>query len=92
MYEVYSFPACEKCSELKRNLDERNISYEEVNAGLSSGRKRLKELIKSHGAKLKRDKDGYLILPLVVVRNEKNIEISQGLNDCLEKILRENEN
>ena len=86
MYELYTFPACEKCARLKEQLKSRGIAYEEVNAGLGDGRIKLKELTKQYHEQLKRDNSGWLILPMVVSRNDGSIEIFQG-EECLEKIL-----
>ena len=91
MYQVYTFPACEKCGELKRKLDERGINYEEINAGSSTGRLKLRDLLKKHKDKLKRDDTGWLILPLVVRSNGEARKIFQG-EDCLEGILAQYEN
>ena len=87
MYELYAFPACEKCAKLKEQMDSRGISYEEINAGSSQGKQRLRELLKNNREQLRRDEQGWLVLPLVVSKNDGTAEIFQG-EACLEKIVK----
>ncbi len=77
VYELYTIPSCKVCSEVKSNLDGRDVGYEEFNfAGL--GRKRFAEVYKKFKGNLRNEK-GAVDFPILVKRNDSKIElIAQG--------------
>lgn len=81
-YKLFTYPNCPKCSEVKKYLKEKNMSYEEINAGLGDGKKIFQEFYVKNRGKIKRDEHGTISLP-VLIDNEK---IFQGLEDILHSI------
>lgn len=87
-YQVYTFPNCEKCHKAVQTFKERGIGYEEISAGTSDGRLKLREFTKKYNDVLEKEvKDGvrWLKLPLIVSDGE-NLQIYQG-EEGLEKVL-----
>ncbi len=81
-YKLFTYPNCSKCSEVKKYLKEKNMSYKEINAGLGEGKKMFQEFYAKNREKIKRDGHGAISLP-VLIHDEK---IFQGLEDILRSI------
>lgn len=77
-YKIYTFPNCDKCQNVKKILEEKNIEYQEVNAGLGNGRVDFLEFYKQKKDFIERDNNGQIVLPIVVS--------SSGIYQGLEKI------
>ena len=52
---LYTFPNCEKCSCVKEILQSKKINYQEVNAGLGSGRKEFQKLYEKYKKNIVRE-------------------------------------
>jgi len=74
-YLIYTFPNCDKCHEVKKILEKKDISYEEINAGLGIGKKKFLEFYKDYKDNIERDEKGGIILPVLVCDSK----ILQGL-------------
>jgi len=86
IYEIYTLPNCEKCSEVKEILNKKNVNYEEIDLGMSEGRKKFKEFYKDIRGMIVRDENNMAILPIVIKRDNSKIEtLVQGSED-IEKL------
>jgi glutaredoxin len=74
-YTLFTFPNCGKCNEVKKYLKEKEIKYEEVNAGLGEGGKKFREFYSKNKEQIKRDGQGSIPLPIF----EYDGKILQGL-------------
>lgn len=73
-YEIYTFPNCQKCSEVKTLFEELELPYQEVSLVAPEGISALREIHQQYPKKLKRDKSQMIILPVVLRRNGSVIE------------------
>jgi len=79
MYQLYTYPNCDKCSQVKEILGEKKIPYDEINLGLSEGKRIFGKIYLQVCDKLKRDDNKMAILPILIRRNDSGIEeIAQG--------------
>jgi len=78
---LYTFPNCEKCSCVKKILQSKGINYQEVNAGLGSGRKEFQKLYEKYKKNIVREQ-GQVVLPIFLF----NSKIIQGLEKISESI------
>ena len=77
-YELYTFPNCEHCREIKEIFKDGQITYEEINIGSSQGKKVFQGLYKENRDSVKRDHAG-IILPVLVESDDSGIiKIIQG--------------
>jgi glutaredoxin len=74
-YKLFTFPNCGKCNEVKNYLKEKEIKYEEVNAGIGDGRTKFRDFYSKNKEQIKRDESGAIPLPIF----EYNGKILQGL-------------
>lgn len=72
-YKIYTYPACEKCADVKRVLS--GFEGEEINVGSKEGVQILRNDFEEYGLheKVKRNEDGSLPIPLVIFFSDKNI-------------------
>lgn len=83
MYEVYTFPNCDKCLQVKEVLDDKGIEYKEINIGMPEGKKEFGKIYLKVINKLKKDEHG-LIMPILVRMNGAGIEgLAQGVDEVL---------
>jgi len=90
MYQIYTFPACDKCHRAAEIFREKGIGFEEISAASLDGRTKLKEFSKQYRDKIRKDGKGWLVLPLIVRREESDVRIYQG-EEGLAEVLEENE-
>ena len=82
IYEIYTLPNCEKCSEVKQILENKKIPYEEINLGASEGRQKFKEFYKEIRGLIVRDENNMAILPIVIKKDKSKVEtMVQGSED-----------
>jgi glutaredoxin len=79
LYTLYSFPNCSKCEKVKGYLKEKEIKYQEINAGLGEGRINFRDFYFKNKDKIEREKDGAVSLPILL----KEGEIIQGLEKII---------
>jgi glutaredoxin len=68
MNKLYTFPNCGKCTQTKEFLGKRGVEYEEVNAGIGTGRMDFMAFYKEHKEDIKRE-NGQVILPILVLES-----------------------
>ena len=73
--KLYTFPNCAKCVAVKEILEEKKIPYQEINAGVGSGRRDFQEFYNNNRGSIEREA-GQIILPILHINSEK---IVQGL-------------
>lgn len=81
-YVLFTYPNCGKCNEVKNYLKEKQIKYEEVNAGLGEGKLKFRSFYSENKDKIQREKDGSIILPIF----KYNGTILQGLEGIIDNI------
>jgi len=86
MYQVYTLPTCEHCHEALKFMKEKEIQFEQINAGSSEGMKKFRDFYATHREQVKRDSFGCAILPIVLYQEDGNLRIHQG-TDGLERFL-----
>jgi hypothetical protein len=80
VYQLFSFPNCEKCQEAKAFLKSIDIIYSEINIGMPAGKKEWGKILMG-GYQPKKDDHGY-IMPILVKSEASGIEtIVQGPED-----------
>jgi glutaredoxin len=82
VYTLFTFPNCEKCREIKNYLKEKQVKYEEVNAGLGEGRAKFRDFYSKNKDKIQRENDGAITLPIL----SSDERVFQGLERIIEKI------
>ncbi len=80
-YKLFTLIGCEKCKEVKEYLKEKNINYEEIDAGKGAGKIDFREFYVKNKDKIEREKDGAVSFP-ILIHNEK---IFQGLEGIINK-------
>ena len=73
--KLYTFPNCTKCAEVKEILENKGIPYQEINAGIGSGRKDFQEFYNENKDSIERE-SGQIVLPILHLNSE---EVIQGL-------------
>ena len=74
--KLYTFPGCIECTKVKEILNKKEkFFYQEINAGLGSGRKDFQEFCKNNKNSIERE-EGQIILPILYLNSG---EIQQGL-------------
>jgi glutaredoxin len=81
-YTLFTFPNCEKCREIKNYLKEKQIKYEEINAGLGEGKVKFREFYSENKDKIKREGDGSISLPII----KYNGTVLQGLEGIINNL------
>jgi len=76
--KLYTFPNCNECAEVKKILEEKEISYQEINAGIGDGRKNFQEFYNQNKNSIERE-NNQIILPIFV----SNSKICQGLEKII---------
>jgi glutaredoxin len=76
---LYTFPNCDKCSEVKKYLNKKEIPYEEINAGLGIGKKNFRIFYNENKDLIQRN-DGGIILPILFSDSGK---ILQGIEKII---------
>jgi len=85
MYQVYTFPACDKCHKATAMMKERGYEFEEINAASSTGRVKMRDILRNYRDRLTRIEHGALLLPLVIEQgNGEDPRIHQGQEGLLE--------
>lgn len=86
MYQVYTLPTCEHCQEALKLMKEKEIQFEQINAGSPEGMKKFRDFYAKHRDEIKRDISGCAILPVVFSEDNGSLRIHQG-TDGLERFL-----
>jgi len=86
IYELYTFPHCERCEKVKEILKEKGIDYEEINLGTRVGKRTLGKIYFEICNKLKKDKNNMSVLPILVRKDNSKIEVAQEV-EGIEKLL-----
>ena len=86
MYELYTFTACEHCHSAMELMKEKEIPFEQIDAGSSEGVKRIREFYSKYRDEIIRGEDGCAIMPILIKREGEHINIHQG-TEGLEKFL-----
>lgn len=81
-YTLFTYPNCEKCNEVKNYLKEKQIKYEEVNAGLGEGKTKFRDFYSQNKDKIYRENDGSIKLPIF----KYNGTILQGLDGIIDNL------
>jgi len=85
MYQLYTYPNCEKCEKTKSFLDLEEIAYQEINTALQEGLVEIRKLYSQIKDKIRRDEKGHLLLPILIKRNDSGIEeVVQSLDEIKE--------
>lgn len=71
-YKLFTFPNCGHCTEIKKYLNDKHVPYEEINIGLTSGKKNpVWHMV--YARELEKDEKG-LVLPILAEMNEGKLE------------------
>jgi len=81
-YTLYTFPNCQKCSEVKEILSQMGIRYHEINAGLDEGRKIFREFFEKNKESIERDSRGQITLPIFI----NGSRVIQGLDKIIDNL------
>ena len=68
-YELFSYPACQKCEDLKAFLKTTDLEGREFNLAHKDGKIKIRE----HLSRIRRDEQGGMILPVLVLRDESGV-------------------
>jgi ribonucleoside-triphosphate reductase len=71
-YEIYTMPNCDKCQEIKATLSQKAIEGTEYNLSETDGLKKVRNVLRNHRDKIKRNSDGSLPVPIVLFFDEQN--------------------
>ena len=87
VYDLYTFPNCHVCEEIKRYLKEQNMGYNEFSLN-GSGRKKFQETYKENKEGIKRDDKGIIVPILIETENSRIAKILQGeeIKNLVDKI------
>ena len=79
-YKLFAFPDCSKCQEVKEFLGTQELNGSVINLRDTEGNKMFREYYKELKDKIKRDEDGALQLPILLLMNGENVvHTAQGL-------------
>lgn len=83
-YKIFTLAGCDKCEKVKEYLEEKQMSYEEINMGFGEGKKIWQEFYLKNREMInkKRTSDGTVSLPIISC-DEK---IFQGLEEIVNNI------
>ena len=84
IYELFSYPDCRKCDDLKAFLRGSNLQGQEFDLVQKDGRLKVRDYL----ALLKRDEKGSLILPILVLKDEAGVKAVLFSREELEAWLR----
>ena len=68
-FEIFSFPNCARCDDLKAYLSQTGIEGREYDLTRREGKKRIREYLKV----LNRDEKGGIIIPTLVIRESGEV-------------------
>jgi glutaredoxin len=68
-YYLFTYPNCQKCEKLKEYLKTESVPIREYNLVERESKVKIREFI----TLVKRDKDGAVILPMLVAREGENV-------------------
>jgi hypothetical protein len=83
-YELFSYPDCRKCEDLKAFLRGSDLRGQEFDLAQKDGRLKVRDYL----ALLKRDEKGSLILPILVLKDEAGVKAVLFSREELEAWLR----
>lgn len=86
-YFLFTYPNCSKCEDLKKNLNEAALGWEEYNLVQKESKLRIREFL----GVLKRDDKGAIIIPTLVLQNEGEVRAVLNNRQELESWLRSKE-
>ena len=69
-YELFSYPSCQKCEELKVYLGTTSLEGRELDLSQKEGKQRVREYL----SLIRRDDKGGMVLPILVFRGEAGVE------------------
>jgi len=81
-YTLFTLPNCGKCNEVKNYLKEKEIKYEEINAGMGEGMTKFRDFYSKNKEHIKRNEQGTISLPIL----EHDEKILQGLEGITENL------
>jgi glutaredoxin len=76
---LFTYPNCNKCSEVKNYLNKKNIGYKEINAGIGDGKIEFKNFYSKNKEQIKREDGKGILLPILYHDNK----IVQGIENIL---------
>lgn len=76
MIQIYTLPTCEHCHEAVQLMNERKISFEQIDTSSSEGLKKFREFYSTYRDKVERDDSGCAVLPIVY--DDGNSKLHQG--------------
>ncbi len=68
-YELFTYPACQKCEDLKAYLKTTSLEGRELNLTQKDGKLKIRE----HLSLVRRDDHGGMVLPVLVLRDESGV-------------------
>jgi len=83
-YELFTYPACQKCEDLKAFLRGTDLSGRDYDLVQKEGRLKVREYL----PRLKRDEKGSLILPILILKEEAGVKAVLFSREELEAWLR----
>jgi len=83
-YDLFTYPDCRKCEDLKAFLRGSDLSGQEFDLVLKDSRLKVRDYL----ALLKRDEKGSLILPILVLKDEAGVKAVLFSREELEAWLR----
>ncbi|MBN2200062.1 MAG: hypothetical protein JW747_09480 [Candidatus Aminicenantes bacterium] len=69
-YELFSYPACRECEELKAYLKTTGLEGQEHNLAHKDGKIKIRE----HLSLIRRDEQGGMILPILVLKDAAGVK------------------
>ncbi|PIU75927.1 hypothetical protein COS75_01760 [Candidatus Pacearchaeota archaeon CG06_land_8_20_14_3_00_35_12] len=75
-YDLYIFPNCDKCHEVKDFLNLKNIKYDEIDLTSDEGNQKFKNIYLSIRDRIKRDEahGNMVVMPVFIKNNDSGIE------------------
>jgi glutaredoxin len=83
-YELFTYPDCRKCEDLKAFLRESDLRGREFDLVQKDGRLKVRDYL----SLLKRDEKGSLVLPILVLKDETGVKAVLFSREELEAWLR----
>ncbi len=78
-YELFTYPACQKCEDLKAFLKTTDLKGQEFSLVGKEGKQKVRDYL----SRLRRDDKGSLILPILVLRDETGVRaVFQSLEEA----------
>ncbi len=69
-YELFTYPSCQKCEEVKAFLKTTPLEGRELDLSLKDGKQRIREYI----SLIRRDDKGGMVLPVLVLKDEDGVQ------------------